>query len=247
MMHALILAAGYGTRLYPATLDMPKGLIDLGGTTILDETADKLVAAGVETIHVLSNEKFKDVLAAWATNRDGIVDVISDGSTSPETMLGAIGDLDFFLRATKFDDDLFIFGSDNLFSWQLDAFVSYARKTAKPVVGVFDMQDKAKVARMFGVVEADAAGKVISFEEKPEQPRTALIGTCMYYVPKAYFAKIGEYLAAGSNKDAIGRLFGWFSTHAELYAFPFAGTWIDIGNLESLEEARTAFAKGVFS
>ena len=246
-MHALILAAGYGTRLYPLTIDTPKALLDVAGTTILDETADKLVRAGVASLHVLSNERFKDDLVAWGAKRGGTVRIVSDGSTSPETMLGAIGDLDFFLRTTRFDDDLFIFGSDNLFSWQLDAFVDYARKIGKPVVGVYDMKDKAEVAGKFGVVEADASGKVVSFEEKPLEPRTALIGTCMYYVPKAYFAKIGEYLAAGSNKDAIGRLFAWFAVHAELYAFPFSGTWLDIGHLDSLEEARTLFSQGVFS
>jgi glucose-1-phosphate thymidylyltransferase len=247
MMHALILAAGYGTRLYPVTLNTSKALVDICGTTILDETADKLAGAGIENIYVLSNEKFKNDLTAWADQRGGSIKVVSDGSTSPESMLGAIGDLDFFLRTTRFDEDLFIFGSDNLFSWQLDAFVAFARKTAKPVVGVYDMKDKAEVAGKFGVVETDAVGKVVSFEEKPDAPRTALIGTCMYYVPKAYFAKIGEYLAAGSNKDAIGRLFAWFSQHGELYAFPFSGTWLDIGHLDTLEEARTLFAKGVFS
>lgn len=246
-MNALILAAGYGTRLYPLTLNTPKALLDVCGTTILDETVTRLAQAGVDEFYILSNEKFKNDLSDWATRRSERVRVVSDGSTSPETMLGAIGDLDFFLRTTKFDDDLFIFGSDNLFSWQLSDFVAFARATAKPVVGVYDMKDTSAVAGKFGVVESDASGKVISFEEKPANPRSAHIGTCMYYVPKSYFSQIGAYLAAGSNKDAIGRLFAWFSVHAELYAFPFAGSWLDIGHLDALAEARTLFARGVFS
>ena len=57
-MKALVLAAGYATRLYPLTLDKPKALLEVGGKPMLDFVLERLQAMGVDETIVVTNAKF---------------------------------------------------------------------------------------------------------------------------------------------------------------------------------------------
>ena len=57
-MKALVLAAGYATRLYPLTLDRPKPLLEVGGRPMLDRVHERLQAMGVDETIVVTNAKF---------------------------------------------------------------------------------------------------------------------------------------------------------------------------------------------
>lgn len=235
-MKSLILAAGYGTRLYPLTENVAKALLPLDERTLIDTVIDKLDLDCINSVAVLSNKRFYTDFCSWANSRE--IEVVSDGSMSPDDMRGAIGDLAFFINETKCDDDLLILGSDNLFSWQLNEFCQFAQKLDAPVVGVYDMQDKALVAKRFGVVDHDENNKIIDFEEKPDNPKSALIGTCIYYLPKKCFDMLDLYFSQGHSKDAIGTFFAWLAENKDTYAFTFRGDWLDIGHKDTLVEAR---------
>src|SRR3954451_22547810 len=99
-MKALLLAAGYATRLYPLTEDRPKPLLPVGGRPILDWIADKVdEVAAVDELHVVTNARFAAVLEEWARNRDGrLAPVVHDDrTTTNENRLGAIGDIAFVI------------------------------------------------------------------------------------------------------------------------------------------------------
>ena len=96
-MKALILAGGYGTRLYPVVKDTPKALLEVCGKALIDHVLEKLVlVAGVEEVCVVTNDKFHDQLKAWANAKAGlsfVLRVINDGTKTPEERLGAVGDI----------------------------------------------------------------------------------------------------------------------------------------------------------
>src|SRR5207245_7080791 len=116
-MNALILAAGYATRLYPLTLDKAKPLLLVGGKPIIEWVVDNLAGVpDLETIYVVTNDKFAADFQAWS---EGYHDqhpefkfkIINDGSTSDEDKLGAIGDINFVVtRETVFRMSL-VFGA----------------------------------------------------------------------------------------------------------------------------------------
>ena len=65
-MQCVLLAAGYATRLYPLTENMPKALLKLGDKTILEMVTDKIdEVSDVENIYIVTNEKFYKQFEKW--------------------------------------------------------------------------------------------------------------------------------------------------------------------------------------
>ena len=99
-------------------------------------------------------------------------------------------------------------------------------------------------AGKFGVVEADAEGRVLSMEEKPLKPKSSFIGMGLYFFPKALIEPIHTFHKEHPDKDAPGFLIRWiFEKHPPIYSFLFKGLWYDIGDLKALEEANKIFTK----
>jgi glucose-1-phosphate thymidylyltransferase len=232
---ALVLAAGYATRLYPLTLDRPKPLLEVGGRPLLDWVLERLQAMGVDETIVVTNAKFTPHFEEWAADKEGVT-VLNDGTTSNEDRLGAIGDVGFVLDEMKLDDDLVVVAGDNLFLDDISGFAAYGREVDAPVLAVHDVGDLA-LMREYNQVELDDAGRVLFMEEKPEQARTTLAGVALYYYPRRALPLIKQYLAEGNNPDQPGRLPEWLHSRTDVYAWRLPGEWYDIGSREQLEEA----------
>ena len=86
-MQAIVLAAGYATRLYPLTLDTPKPLLEVGGRPILERLLGQLEQIpGLEDVYVVTNAKFAPHFREWADGLalDAPVEVVDDGTSSEE-------------------------------------------------------------------------------------------------------------------------------------------------------------------
>src|SRR5256885_14424315 len=102
-MNALILAAGYATRLRPLTLNKAKPLLEVGGKPIVEWLFDNLLTVpDLRTAYVVTNSKFADDFQNWANRyqdrHHGFqIKIVNDGSTSDGDKLGAIGDINLVL------------------------------------------------------------------------------------------------------------------------------------------------------
>jgi glucose-1-phosphate thymidylyltransferase len=244
-MKVLILAAGYGTRLYPVIQDTPKPLLEIAGKHLLCHLTDKIQGMdGLTELILVTNNKFYGMFRLWAKQNAAFpfpVTVINDGTQSPEDRLGSIGDIAYVLENRMVDDDLFVLGGDNLFDYSLDSFADFARSRAPAVtIGLYDIGSR-KGASAFGVVELGEEGRLLSFEEKPRHPRTSLIAMCSYYFPRASLGLIKEYVKETGQTDKAGDYIHWLAGKGDVYGFQFQGTWYDIGSLESLREAQQKF------
>src|SRR3990167_7446751 len=107
-MKALILAAGYATRLWPLTKNTPKSLLDVRGKPIIEHIVKHIIEIKeVDGIFVVTNEKFAPEFEEWvAQNKFNIpVKIINDMTTSNDDRLGAIGDMEFSVKEAKIDDE----------------------------------------------------------------------------------------------------------------------------------------------
>lgn len=244
-MKAVILAAGYATRLYPLTLDKPKCLLTVGPQTILDTLCDKLNASKeLDEIIIVTNAKFFDQLTQWKQRSKSRlpIRVLNDGTTSNDNRLGAIGDLRFTIEQCRINDDVLMMASDNLFDQDLSGFTKFAKsKNESVTVALYDIKDRSLAAKKFGVLEVNQNSEVTGIEEKPEHPKSSLIGMGIYHFPKSSLKFVNEYLSHQDANDAPGHYIRWLVGRVKIFGFLFSGMWYDIGNLQALEEANQAF------
>lgn len=240
-MKALVLAAGYATRLYPLTLDRPKALLEVGGRPMLDRLLERIEAMGVDETIVVTNAKFTPHFEEWAKDKRG-VRVVNDGTTSNDDRLGAIGDIAFVLDELGIDDDLVVVAGDNLFSEDVSGFARYGLEVGAPVLAIHDVGD-LDLMREYNQVEIDPEGRVLFMEEKPENARTTLAGIALYYYPRNALPLIRRYLEEGNNPDQPGRLPEWLYSRTPVYTWQLPGEWYDIGSAETLQEADTIFSQ----
>jgi glucose-1-phosphate thymidylyltransferase len=242
-LKAVVLAAGYATRLYPLTLDKPKPLLEVGGRPILERLLVQLREIDdLDRIYVVTNAKFADRFREFAAGQADIT-VVDDGTTSDETKLGAIGDLDLVINVEGIDDDLLVAAGDSIFSdASLADFVALGREKSAAAEGVYDVGDLEAV-KPYSVVTVDDEGRMTSFTEKPDQPRSTLVGIALYFYPRSVLPLIRQYVAEGNNADQPGRLIQWLHTRAPVYAWPVPGRWYDIGSKETLAAADREFSQ----
>jgi glucose-1-phosphate thymidylyltransferase len=235
---AIILAAGYATRLHPLTENRAKGLLPVAERPMLDWIADKIdEVAAVGELHVVTNARFAPSVQAWADGREGRLAPAAhdDGTTSNDDRLGAIGDIAFTIeRGGLAGNDLLVVAGDNLFEFSLAAYVDWwAGLGEASAIAVRDCGD-LELAKQYSVVEVDAHDRVRSFEEKPADPHTTLVSIATYVYHRAHVPLIGEYLAEGNPPDQPGHLVGWLHTRRPVYAYRLDGDWFDVGDREQL-------------
>lgn len=243
-MKALVLAAGYATRLYPLTINRPKALLEVKGKTILDHIVAKIESVKqVDEILVVTNSKFSLAFEQWAAERKSPkqLKIINDTTMSEDDRLGAIGDLNYVIEMEKIVDDFLVVAGDNLFQFSLQKFVDFFVKENCSVIACRDVLDKFLIAKKYGVVELDANQRVIGFEEKPPDPKTSIAATACYVFKKDALSVLKPYLKAGNSPENAGDFVKYLSAHGGVYAFVFTEKWFDIGSFEELGRARDEF------
>lgn len=234
-MKALILAAGYATRLRPLTDMLPKQLLPVGGRPMVDWIVGKIREAGIDEIHLVTNGRFAPLFDAWAETSH--VTVHDDGTTTNETRLGAIGDIRFVRNETGWDDDLLVIAGDNLFDYSLADFARFAAgKNDASAVAVYDVGDR-ELAKHYGVIELDGDDRVVGFLEKPTEPPTTLCATATYLYAREHARLVDTYLDEGNPPDQPGHFIAWLHGREPVYGFRIPGGWYDIGDAAQLLEA----------
>ena len=244
-MKALILAAGYATRLYPLTKKYPKPLLEVKGRPIIDYIIDKLeLVSGINEIYIVTNSKFILEFRKWAktTNFSKKITLVNDLTKNNQDRLGAIGDIQFVVKKKKIKEDLLVVGGDNLFSGSLPEFLNAAKKNVSPVsLGLYRLKRKKDASR-YGVAKLDKFKRVVSFMEKPSHPQSNLVAMCLYYISKNYLNLINVYMRAEERKaDATGSYIAWLKDKVEVYGYVFSGSWFDIGDYKYLNTAKEKF------
>jgi glucose-1-phosphate thymidylyltransferase len=240
-VRAVILAAGYATRLYPLTQTIAKPLLPVGGRPMLDHVLDRIAEVDeVDGVHVVTNRKFADSFLAWADGHEGRlpIHVHDDGTTSEDDRLGAIGDVQFVIDdAGLHDTDLLVVAGDNLFDFSLADLVEFWHGEGEAsAIGLYDVGD-LELVKQYGVVELDDDGRMVSMVEKPPDPRSTLAATATYLYHRAHVPLVRRYLDEGNSPDQPGRFIVWLHTRAPVYGYRFTGEWLDVGDRGQLLEA----------
>lgn len=243
-MKCLILAAGYATRLYPLTENFPKPLLKVGDKTILDWLIDDIDGAGlVDEFVVISNHRFAQHFEQWAATKTQKITVVDDNTSTNETRLGAVRDIQYAIDTLGLDDDMLVIAGDNVLDFSLQQFVRYAVGKQTSCIMRYYEGVEAKLKKC-GVVCIDADDRILDMEEKPEEPRSNWCCPPFYYYTKKDAKLVQAGIDAGCGTDAPGSYVAWLSTQVPVHAMEMPGKRYDIGNLESYAEVQKTY-KGI--
>lgn len=239
-MKALILAAGYSTRLYPLTLNTPKALLPIGEQTMMDFLCRELsTLPQLSQVVVVTNSRFFRQFQAWARGaREKYAplsfEVLDDGTSSDENKLGAVGDIRFAIRRAGIDEDLLVAASDNFFTFPLirfyQAFIDQGRDTL--LGGRVSCREDLK---RFAVATVDQYGRVTGLVEKPQDPPSDIAIYALYLYRRDTLPLIERYLDEGGAPDAPGHFPEWLYKRKEVGVYLFEGECIDIGTPQSYQ------------
>ena len=248
-MKCVILAAGYATRLYPLTENFPKPLLEVAGKPILDWLIDDMAQTGmIDEYIVISNHKFAHIFEDWAQKRNtsdilpltSDIVILDDGTTSNDNRLGAVKDIQFAIEQLQLDDDLLVMAGDNLLDFSLADFIKYGKeKNATCVMRYYEANEER--LHKTGIIEVDSADRILSFEEKPAQPKSHWCVPAFYYYTREDSHLIKKGIEGGCGTDAPGSFIAWLCQQTKVYAWEMPGKRYDIGNLQSYEEVKKIF------
>lgn len=241
-MKCLILAAGYATRLYPLTENYPKPLIEVKGKTILDWLIDDIDTLGaVDEYVVISNHKYAHHFEEWAKNKDQKITVVDDGTSSNETRLGAVKDIQYAIDTLCIDDDMLVIAGDNVLDFSLTKFIEYAKAKHTSCIMRYYEQDDKKLLKC-GVVTIDENDRILNMTEKSPNPATHWCCPPFYYYTKEDARLVPKGIDSGCGTDAPGSYIAWLCKQTSVHAMLMPGMRFDIGDIVSYENVKKSYS-----
>jgi glucose-1-phosphate thymidylyltransferase len=224
-MKSLVMAAGFGTRLYPLTLRKAKALLEYKGKPLINYVIEQIP----QDIDILVNVnlRFAADFRRWQKTLDRKVTLCIEPVSTEQEALGAVGSIAYWVKEKRITEDLLVLASDNYFEFNLHQFIS-SYNGRNPLVAVYDMGDKSKVSE-FGVVRLDG-NRIVELVEKPKKPKSSLVAIACYIFPQRIFPLLFQCCVEG--RDNLGTFVSYLVEVDEVRAFTFSQAWYDIGSLE---------------
>lgn len=230
----VICAGGMGTRLAPLTNTTNKHLLPVYNRQMVLYPLQTLITAGVREIMVVTGPEFAyqfvRLLGSGASYGVNITYRIQDKP-------GGIADALRLARDFAGDNDVAVVLGDNIFdedfSETFSAFSGGAAVFYKPTDN----------ARAYGVIEIADGGRVISIEEKPNQPKSDLAQVGLYIFDCSVWDIISVLKPSGRNELEITDVTNAYLKEGKLVARPVNGPWWDVGSFDGLAKASEYFLK----
>ncbi|XP_062304755.1 glucose-1-phosphate adenylyltransferase [Osmerus eperlanus] len=262
-MKAVILAAGYGTRLqrdvenstcgrFSHLSGISKPLLPVGNSSLISYWVNALTATEcVDTIYVITNALHQEKFQEWAKDFDN-VKILSDGTRSNEERLGAVSCLQLSVKNFMIKDHVVVIGGDTLFKEDFslnkvkEKFCELQAKSEDSNM-VLSYQCKDEDTSKYGILEVDEDLRVLCMKEKPlfSETTSRRACPCFYILSQTSLPLLDDFLdafkeSAIEEKDAPGNFLSWLIPRKPVYTYEIDGRF-DVGNLQSYVECDLYF------
>ena len=243
-MNAIVLCAGFATRMEPLTEHFPKPLLPVADRPVIDYLMDQLAGLPqLSTIYIVTNDRFFNHFDRW--RREWVqaggpgaatVNIVNDGATANENRLGAVADLQLAIKQIGERSPMLVSAGDNIYRFQLrplwDAFVGgdHHRIVALPEA------DKNRLKKT-GVLELAADDRVLRLQEKPQRPASNWFCPPLYFLKGSVTAALDAFLDASPNRDAPGHFIAYLCRKQPVYASRLTASRLDIGSIDTYRQA----------
>jgi glucose-1-phosphate thymidylyltransferase len=241
---AILLCAGFATRLYPLTRGFPKPLLPVAGRPVIDHLMDQIVELpGIESIHIVTNARFYEQFTRWRRNwldclvpRDIILKIYDDGATANENRLGACADLRLAFRQTGQAGAYIVSAGDNIYFFRIaDLWSQFIRGQRHCIVALAE-KDPEKL-KDTGVPVLGEGDRVLRLLEKPANPPAGWFCPPLYFLRSSAREVLEDFLGVAAPFDAPGHFIDYLCRREPVTAIKLNEKRLDIGNLESYHRA----------
>lgn len=248
---AMLLAGGQGTRLYALTSNVAKPAVSFGAKyRIIDFPLSNCTNSGIDTVGVLTQYEPLVLNEYIGDGKPWDLDRTAGGvyTLSPyQAKIGALwykGTANAIYQNLKFLDKydsehVLILSGDHIYKMDYSKMLeAHVESDADCTIAVIDVPREE--ASRFGIMSADAAGKITDFEEKPKNPKSTLASMGIYIFKKEVLKE--QLIRDAADDDSSGD-FGkdiipfMLDAGMKLYVYRFDGYWKDVGTVTSLWEA----------
>jgi len=259
-MKAIILAAGFGTRLEKDILDdpsgeydhlvgVPKPLLPVGGKLLIGYLLEEInKCERIDEVYIVTNRANYGWFEKWAKEHNFPEEnFVVDGALSNEGReLGAVGDIGLVVDEKKIDDDILVMGGDVLFypGFDLGIIVGLFYEKKGEVMPHYELGLEEDIRRR-GILEVNEEGRLVNFLEKPwpEETSSRRASLPLYLYRRETLGLLGDFLKQTETleeRDAPGKLVAWLYGQVPVYTSQISGRF-DVGNLEDYKKANEFF------
>lgn len=241
-MRAIILAGGYGKRLAPLTMRLPKALVSVAGEPILSHLLHLVSDANVSNAVISLNKNQKPIEEFFGDGSDFGVSLQyhyehSESDLDKPGAVGALSDLASELGP----QESFVIGGDNIvYGLDLNKMLAFHKSNkATATLALYELSNP-RLVELYGVCKTEPDGRICAFQEKPSTKNalSRLVSTAVYVMSESFLRqRLPEYVEEKKGEaDRIGDLWHHFLDSEELYGFSFSGVWGDANSPESYLE-----------
>ncbi len=243
-MNAVILCAGFATRMYPLTKNFPKPLLEVAGKPVIDYLMEQVVTLPeIESVHIISNSKFCHHFTHWCSEKkkEGLFGGISviihnDGSVDNESRLGAAGDLFLALQKIGRPGKILVSGGDNIYRFSIKPLWKIFLENEGHCIPALVETELEKLQKT-GVLEIGKNDRVIRLHEKPVEPPSTWTSPPLYFFEPSIWSVLENFLKTEANHDAPGYFIDYLCRQETVQAVKLNSTRLDIGSVQSYYQA----------
>jgi len=241
---AIVLCAGFATRMYPLTKEFPKPLLEVAGRPVIDYLMDQLVELpGLDAIYLISNGKFYPHFAEWKrlweqNNRSycPVVELLNDGAMDNDHRLGACADFQLVMKTIPEPTRIMVTAGDNIYRFGIKPLWEQFLHDDRHYIVALPESDREKLKKT-GVLELTTDDRVTRLYEKPAHPSSEWFCPPLYFFQSNVSKILDEFLAHDAASDAPGYFIGFLCRKEPVYAFRLNASRLDIGSIESYRAA----------
>jgi glucose-1-phosphate adenylyltransferase len=252
---ALILAGGQGTRLGKLTKSIAKPAVQFGGRyRIIDFTLSNCTNSGINNVGVITQYQPLELNNHIGNGASWGLDGLDSGVTILQPYSAMEGNKWFegtshaIFQNIDYIDSVnpqyvLILSGDHIYKMDYQEMLNFHKKNnASLSIAVINVP--LNEASRFGIMNTDENGRVIEFEEKPQQPKStkASMGIYIFDWPRLRsLLKISEEKGIEMSDFGQNVIPYYIDSDEKVFAFEFSGYWKDVGTIDSLWEANMEF------
>ncbi|SHE53149.1 glucose-1-phosphate adenylyltransferase [Atopostipes suicloacalis DSM 15692] len=252
---AMILAGGQGSRLGKLTKQTAKPAVSFGGNyRIIDFALSNCANSRINTVGVVTQYQPLVLNEHVGNGENWGLDRHSGGATILQPYSSIDGEK--FFKGTAhaiyqnieyidlYDPEyLVVLSGDHIYKMDYEKMLEY-HKAKNALLTIAVMPVPWEEASRFGIMNTDESGRIVEFDEKPEEPKSNLASMGIYIFN---WSRLKKYLKDAVDKGTPMDDFGhhvipaYLRNSESIYAYKFEGYWKDVGTIESLWEANMEF------